>query len=166
MLGFSNPASDEKTNLQVGLFLVQYEYKGFASIMDGVLTNNHTIEMYYTEVLVPIGVKHSFIRRHLSPYIGGGGLFVFNAGRKEKWVWEEVGVLGPTVRKTPEKFMKSGQVGLWFNGGLELPIWSKLSVITELGFHYTNGLVNIKTSDNQVSRSDKITAQILVGLKF
>jgi hypothetical protein len=166
LLSLSSPRYGEKVSLQLGLFLVHYEYEGFASITEGVLTHNHTIEMALTEVKIPIGIKYAFIRRTLTPYVSGGGIFVVNSGVRDEWLWEEVGSIGSTVRKTPESFIKGSQIGGWFSGGMEIPVMSKISFLAEVGFHYTNGLMSGKSSNFQISRSEKITTQILVGLKF
>jgi hypothetical protein len=166
MISLSNQRTGENVSLQFGLFFVQYNYQGFSTSIQGVVTNEHTIEMALTEVKIPVGIKYTFIRRAVTPYVSGGGIFVMNTGVKDEWLWVEVTSLGSNVRRTPEDFVKGIQGGGWVSGGLEIPVMNRIALVAELGLQYTNGLINSRSSDLHITRSGKTTAQFLVGLKF
>ena len=166
LVSISNQKIAENVSLDVGLSWARYNISGFDSYEEGIYDQNHTVEMEYQEIGIPLGVNYSFIRKTVSPYLGVGFLFVLNTGRESLWLWEQVSTVETTIRDTPEDFIKPSQIGLYAAGGLEWPVFRQASLIAELNVHFTNGLLSGSTSNFVISRSGKLAGQLLVGIKF
>lgn len=173
LVSFSNKRLGENLSFEAGLSWAHYKMADSLSYREGAFDHFHRVDIEYHEIGIPLGATYTFIRPGVKPYMGTGVMFIFNATKRFDWLWEqEYGDLY-TLHDRPDNLIRAMQFGFYLNGGLEWPVFNKkASLLTELNFHFTNGIINRHSSQHdiellkEISRSKKMAGQFLVGLKF
>ena len=166
LVSLSNPRISENSSMNLGLFWTHYNMAGFGTYKEGIYDHNHTVELKFHEVGIPLGVQYSFMRKAIKPYLAGGLVFIMNVNRESNWLWEQVSSVGTTVRDTPDDIIKASQLGGYIGAGLEWPVLGKASLLAGLNIQFTNGPMNGSSTNFVVARSGKLAGQVVVGLKF
>ena len=173
LISFANKRLGDNLSFEVGLSWSHYKMADSISYQEGAFNHFHRVDVEYHEIGIPIGINHSFIRPKVTPYLGTGVMFIFNAPSRFDWKWEQVSGDLYNLHERPDNLIKTMQFGGYINGGLEWAVFNnKASLLTELGFHYTNGIISrnsygdVPTRLQGVIRSSKLAGQVLVGLKF
>lgn len=173
LISFSNKRLGENFRFEVGLSWSPYKMADSLSYQVGAFHHYHRVDVEYHEIGIPIGINYSFIRPKVTPYLGTGVMVIFNANSSFDWKWEQVSGDLYNLHERPDNLIKPLQFGGYINGGLEWAIFNnKASLLTELGFHFTNGIIGRSSYGDLpprlqgVTRSNKLAGQVLVGLKF
>lgn len=173
VVSVSNKKLGDNLSFEAGLSWSPYKMSDSTSYTEGVFDHFHQVDVEYHEIGIPLGIHYSFIRPGVTPYLATGILFVFDITRRFDWKWEQVYGDLYTLHDRPDNLIKTMQFGGYINGGLEWPLLNKkTALVTELNFHFTNGIINRRSTGQEparlqvVSHSNKMNVQFLVGLKF
>ena len=173
LVSASNRRWGQNLSFEAGLYWASYKMADSLSYREGAFDHFHRVDMEFHEIGIPLGASYTFVRPGVKPYMGTGIMFIFNATKRFDWHWEQVYGELYTLHDRPDNLIKTLQFGMYLNGGLEWPVFNnKASLLTELSFHFTNGIINRNSSEHdlevlqEISRSKKMAGQFSGGLKF